>query len=105
LQLAVQATPPPIHHGRRIRLKFAHQGGKNPPRVVIHGTQVGAVPDSYKRYLSNAFRKAFKMEGTPVVIEFVQGENPYEGRKKVLTRRQHESAKRIRRIRKKKYGS
>ena len=105
LQLAVQSTPPPIHHGRRIRLKFAHQGGKNPPRVVIHGTQVNAVPDSYKRYLSNSFRKAFKMEGTPVVIEFVQGENPYEGRKKVLTRRQHESAKRIRRIRKKKYGS
>ncbi len=104
MQLAVQATPPPIYHGRRIKLKFAHQGGKNPPRVVIHGNQVAAVPESYQRYLSNVFRKAFKLEGTPVMIEFVQGENPYEGKKKVLTRRQHEAAKRIRRIRKKKYA-
>ena len=104
LQLALQATPPPIYHGRRIKLKFAHQGGKNPPRVVIHGNQVNAVPDSYKRYLSNVLRKTFRLEGTPVVIEFVQGENPFEGKKKVLTRRQHEKARRIRRIRKKKFA-
>jgi len=82
LEKAVQKTAPPMVHGRRIKLKFAHQGGQNPPRIIIHGNQVDSVPDSYRRYLSNTFRKAFKLEGTPVVIEFRSGENPYAGKKK-----------------------
>ena len=80
LQLAVERTAPPMVRGRRIKLKFAHQGGKNPPRVIVHGNQVESVPESYRRYLANSFRKAFRLEGTPVVIEFRQGENPYQGR-------------------------
>lgn len=83
LEKAVQATPPPLVRGRRIKLKFAHQGGKNPPRIVIHGNQVGAVPASYVRYLANTFQEACKLEGTPVRIEFEQGENPFEGKKRV----------------------
>ena len=81
LAKAVQAVPPPMAAGRRIKLKLAHQGGKNPPLIIIHGNQVRGVPDSYRRYLENTFRKAFKLEGTPVRIEFRQAENPYADRK------------------------
>lgn len=78
LARAVQITPPPMGRGARIKLKYAHQGGRNPPRVIVHGNQVNAVPDAYRRYLSNAFRKALKLEGTPVVIEFAAGSNPFD---------------------------
>jgi len=103
LEKAVQATPPPIVRGRRIKLKFAHQSGHNPPRITIHGASTTGVPEAYRRYLSNAFRNAFKLEGTPVRIEFEQAENPYvEARKKVrLTPKQHAVQQRERRIRKK----
>jgi len=102
LQQAVQATPPPLVRGRRPKLKFAHQGGRNPPRVVIHGNQVGAISDSYRRYLANVFLRSFKLEGTPVWIEFVQGENPYDReRPKVRTPRQVRTERRDRRIKKK----
>ena len=87
LEKAVRATPPPLVRGRRIKLKFAHQGGKNPPRIVIHGNQVAAVPASYVRYLVNSFHKACKLEGTPVRIEFEQGENPFEGKQRARKRR------------------
>lgn len=75
---AVQATPPPMGRGARIRLKYAHQGGRNPPRIIVHGNQVNAVPEFYRRFLANTFRKALKLEGTPVVIEFASGSNPYD---------------------------
>ena len=81
LQAVVTATPPPLIHGRRIRPKYAHQGGKNPPRVVIHGNQVSALSKSYRRYLANAFRKAFHLIGTPVVIECRQERNPFQEKK------------------------
>ncbi|OGI50632.1 MAG: ribosome biogenesis GTPase Der [Candidatus Muproteobacteria bacterium RIFCSPHIGHO2_12_FULL_60_33] len=81
LQAAVTATPPPLAHGRRARPKYAHQGGKNPPRVVIHGNQVASLSKSYRRYLANTFRKAFHLIGTPVLIECRQEENPYQGKK------------------------
>ncbi len=77
LQDAVRATPPPVVRGRRIRLKYAHQGGKNPPVVVVHGNQAASLPPSYRRYLSNTFRRAFRLVGTPVRIQCRQGENPY----------------------------
>ncbi|MCR4301566.1 MAG: ribosome biogenesis GTPase Der [Sulfuricaulis sp.] len=77
LQAAVTATPPPLVHGRRARPKYAHQGGKNPPRVVIHGNQVAALSKSYRRYLSNTFRTAFHLIGTPVRVECRQEDNPY----------------------------
>lgn len=80
LQAAVASTPPPIVRGRRIRLKFAHQGGKNPPLVVVHGNQVRALSASYRRYLAETFRQAFRLVGTPVAILCKEGENPYKDR-------------------------
>lgn len=82
LQGAVQASSPPRANDGPIRLKFAHQGGKNPPLVVIHGNRVDAVPATYRRYLSNAVRTGFGLEGTPVEIEFRAGENPFRGRRR-----------------------
>lgn len=78
LQQATAATPPPIVRGRRIRLKLAHQGGKNPPVVVIHGNQTKSLPAAYRRYLENSFRRAFQLVGTPVRIECREGANPYD---------------------------
>lgn len=77
LQRAVRSTLPPVVHGRRIRPKYIHQGGKNPPRLVLHGNRVTVMPESYRRYLTNVFRKAFRLEGTPLWIELREGENPY----------------------------
>jgi GTP-binding protein len=94
LTKAVQAVPPPMTRGRRIKLKLAHQGGKNPPLIIIHGNQVKGVPDSYRRYLENTFRKAFKLEGTPVRIEFRQAENPYAGRKDGRQEKIHQTKRR-----------
>lgn len=78
VQNAVRATSPPRGRGGPVRLKFAHQGGRNPPLVVIHGTRVDAVPLSYRRYLSNAVRAGFDLEGTPIQIELRAGQNPFE---------------------------
>jgi GTP-binding protein len=77
LEQALQAHQPPLVRGRRIKLRYAHQGGRNPPRIVIHGNQTASVPDAYARYLSNVFRKAFDLFATPVVIEFRTDANPY----------------------------
>jgi len=100
LEKAIQATPPPIARGRRIKLKFAHQSGHNPPCITINGNSVAHVPDSYRRYLSNAFRNAFKLEGTPVRVVFEQGENPFvETRpRQKLTPRKSAMARRERRL-------
>ena len=80
---------------RRIKLRYAHQGGRNPPLIVIHGNQTGSVPPAYKRYLANTYRKALDMSGTPVRIEFRTGDNPYEGKKNVLSPRQQARRKRM----------
>jgi len=82
LQAAVAATPPPVVRGRRIRPKFAHQAGHHPPTVVVHGNLVGAMPKSYRRYLSNRIREGFGLSGTPVRIECREGENPYAENKR-----------------------
>jgi GTPase len=88
LAQALEAHQPPMSRGRRIKLRYAHLGGSNPPVVVIHGNQADAVPSAYKRYLENFFRHALKLEGTPVRVEFRQGENPFVGRRNELTPRQ-----------------
>lgn len=77
LEDAVAQHQPPLVHGRRIKLRYAHQGGKNPPLIIVHGNQVGSVPAAYKRYLINLFRKVFKLHGTPVRLEFKAGKNPF----------------------------
>lgn len=78
LEAAVAAHQPPLVRGWNIKLRYAHQGGQNPPLIVIHGSRVEHIPDSYRRYLSNTFRKQLKLRGTPVRIEFRSGENPYQ---------------------------
>ncbi|MBU2880742.1 ribosome biogenesis GTPase Der [Psychrosphaera sp. B3R10] len=81
MKMAQDDHQPPMIRGRRIKLKYAHAGGYNPPRIVIHGNQVKDLPDSYKRYLMNYYRKALDVMGTPIKIEFREGENPFEDKK------------------------
>jgi GTP-binding protein len=95
LEAAIMAHSPPMVRGRRIKLRYAHQGGRNPPVIVIHGNQTERVPEAYRRYLINRFRKAFKLKGTPVRLAFKKGKNPFEGRRNVLTPRQERKRKRL----------
>jgi len=95
LEAAVTAHPPPLVRGRRIRLRYAHQGGRNPPVIVIHGNQTERLPDAYRRYLVNRFRKAFRLKGTPVRLTFKTSDNPYKGRRNKLTPRQQRRRKRL----------
>ncbi len=78
LERAIQQHQPPMVSGRRIKLRYAHQGGRNPPRIIIHGNQTKDVPDSYTRYLANAFRKEFDLFASPVAVEYRGGKNPYD---------------------------
>ena len=80
LQQAVATTPPPIAGGQRPRPKYAHQGGKNPPRIIIHGNKVTALREAYRRYLTNYFRKALDLRGTPLRLEYREPKNPYAGK-------------------------
>ena len=95
LQDAVTAHQPPLVRGRRIKLRYAHQGGRNPPVIVIHGNQAELLPDAYRRYLANIYRKAFHLRGTPVRIELRSGDNPYAGRRNPLTPRQRRKRERM----------
>ena len=95
LQGAVQDHAPPMVNGRRIKMRYAHPGGANPPIVVIHGNQLEAVPDSYRRYLEKVFRRELKLFGTPVRIQFRGGENPFAGRRNTLTPRQQAKRERL----------
>ena len=87
--------PPPVVRGRRIKLRYAHQGGINPPIVVIHGNSAEEGPGPYARYLARAGRTRFGLRGTPLRIEFRSGENPYAGRRNRLTPRQVRHRKRL----------
>jgi GTP-binding protein len=98
LQDATAAHAPPMIRGRRIKLRYAHQGGQNPPIIVIHGNQTAQVPAAYRRYLINVFRRELDLHGTPVRVEFKTGENPYEGRKNTLTPRQIDRRRRLMRF-------
>ncbi|MCP3687628.1 MAG: ribosome biogenesis GTPase Der, partial [Gammaproteobacteria bacterium] len=77
LEEAVFKHNPPMHNRRRIKLRYAHQGGRNPPIIVIHGKKTEHLPDAYKRYLMSFFIEKLKLKGTPVRIELKSGENPY----------------------------
>ena len=80
---AITRQPPPRAGGvDRPKLRYAHQGGSNPPRVVIHGTGIKHISDSYRRYLERFFRETFKLQGTPLKIELRQGANPYAPRRR-----------------------
>lgn len=95
METAQDDHQPPLVKGRRVKLKYAHAGGHNPPIIVIHGNQVDDLPDSYKRYLMNYYRKALDMMGTPIRIEFREGGNPYAGRKNKLSLSQVRNRRRM----------
>jgi len=95
LQDAIATHQPPLNNGRRIKLRYAHAGGHNPPIIIIHGNQSGSVPESYRRYLMNYFRDALKLVGTPIRVEFKQGHNPFADRHSLLTPRQERTKKRL----------
>jgi GTP-binding protein len=95
LEGAVFDHPPPMVSGRRIKLRYAHAGGQNPPLIVIHGNQTGNVPTSYQRYLEKVYRRELKLVGTPVRIEFRTSENPYTEKRGKLTQRQVQRKRRL----------
>lgn len=95
LKEATDAHQPPLVNNRRIKLKYAHQGGRNPPIVVIHGVQTDALPVSYKRYLVNYFRDKLKLSGTPIRLEFKSPVNPFHGQKNKLTEWQVKKRERL----------
>ena len=95
LQIAVDEHQPPMISGRRVKLKYAHPGGYNPPIIVIHGNQVDKLPDSYKRYLSNHFRRSLKIIGSPIRLQFQEGNNPFAGKRNKLTPNQLRKRKRL----------
>lgn len=88
LEKATSQHQLPMVNGRRIKLRYAHQGGMNPPIIVIHGNQTELVPASYKRYLTNLFMNELKIQGTPMRLEFKTGSNPFQGRRNKLSERQ-----------------
>ncbi|MBT8047169.1 MAG: ribosome biogenesis GTPase Der [Xanthomonadales bacterium] len=104
LQAAFEAHQPPMKQGRTAKLRYAHSGGKFPPRIVIHGSRTDTIPDSYRRYLANHFIKRFKLKGTPVFIDFRDSDNPYKNRKNKLSRRQIEKRKRLKKFTRRKSG-
>ena len=95
LEDAVATHPPPMANGRRIKLRYAHAGGQNPPVVVVHGTQTDALPASYRRYLEKIFRRELALHGTPIRIELRSGDNPYAGKRNKLTQRQVQRRQRM----------
>jgi GTPase len=94
LEHALTVHQPPLVHGRRIKLRYAHQGGRNPPRIVIHGNQTDSVPDAYTRYLANVYRKKFDLFATPVVVEYRTDRNPFVRERRVKPHRDAKPSRR-----------
>ena len=95
MKMATDDHQPPLVRGRRVKLKYAHAGGYNPPIVVIHGNLVNELPDSYKRYLMNYYRRSLEIMGTPIRIQFQSSDNPFEGKGGKLTLSQERKRKRL----------
>lgn len=101
LEKALRMHQPPLVYGRRIKLRFAHPGGIQPPTIVIHGNQTEKVPPGYQRYLIGFYRKSLRLMGTPIRLVFKTTDNPYKDKKNVLTPGQERHRKRfIRRVKK-----
>ncbi|WP_435100440.1 ribosome biogenesis GTPase Der [Arhodomonas sp. AD133] len=97
-QILTDATAthqPPLVQGRRVKLRYAHQGGRNPPVIVIHGNQTGRLPHAYRRYLMNVFRRELDLWGTPLRMEFRTGDNPYADKPNTLNARQQARRRRL----------
>ena len=95
IELAVEAFQPPMVAGKVAKIRYAHMGGRNPPRIVLHGSRLESLPASYIRYLENFMRRRYKLVGTPVVIETRAGSNPFAGRRNELTEKQVRSRRRL----------
>jgi len=95
LEGAVYDHAPPMVDNRRIKLRYAHAGGQNPPLIIIHGNQTGKVPNSYQRYLEKVFRRELALVGTPVRIEFKTGDNPFDEKRNKLSERQVQRKRRL----------
>ena len=95
---AVALHQPPMNGLNRPKLRYAHQGGHNPPVVVVHGSGLANLADSYKRYLENSFRDAFKLRGTPLRVDLKQATNPYADKKPQLLTASQERQRRRGRI-------
>jgi GTP-binding protein len=108
LEMAVEQHAPPKSGLFRPKPRYAHQGGKNPPVIVLHGNALEGLRDDYKRYLESSFRKAFKLQGTPLRIQVKEdsGKNPYEGKARApLTESEATRMRRKKRVRRKVYGA
>ncbi|MBX3617471.1 ribosome biogenesis GTPase Der [Nitrosomonas sp.] len=102
---AVEKHPPPRGGMSRPKLRYAHQGGSNPPLVIVHGSMLNHVPESYRRYLENTFREVFQLHGTPLRVDFKMGTNPYADKKPAPpTEEELRRAHNRRRRNRKKYG-
>ncbi|WP_109124455.1 ribosome biogenesis GTPase Der [Dyella sp. C11] len=95
LEMAYEGYQPPLVRGHAPKLRFAHPGGTNPPTIVIHGSRTKHIAPAYRRYLENFFRKRYRLEGTPIRIAFRDGENPFAGKKNVLTDSQKRKRQRM----------
>ncbi|MDE0691992.1 MAG: ribosome biogenesis GTPase Der [Gammaproteobacteria bacterium] len=95
LEEAVRTHPPPLVHGRAIKLRYVHKAGAHPPTLLLHGNRTEALPASYLRYLENRFRAALDLAGTPLRIETRTGENPWGDRRNKLTERQLRQRRRL----------
>lgn len=95
LERAYEGYQPPLVRGHAPKLRFAHPGGSNPPTIVIHGSRTKHIAPAYRRYLENFFRQRYKLEGTPIRIDFRDGENPFAGKKNVLTEAQQRKRQRM----------
>ncbi len=95
---AVEAHQPPMSQGRTAKLRFAHSGGKFPPRIIIHGSRTETLAESYQRYLASTFIRHFKLKGTPLFLEFRNSANPYKDKKNVLSKRQVQNRQRLKKF-------
>ncbi|MGB0133352.1 ribosome biogenesis GTPase Der [Dokdonella sp.] len=95
LEAAYAAYQPPLVKGHSPKLRYAHPGGTNPPTIVIHGSRTKHLAESYRRYLENFFRKRYKLDGTPIRIDFREGDNPFAGKKNVLSEGQQKQRQRM----------
>ncbi|MFT5881405.1 MAG: GTP-binding protein [Moritella sp.] len=95
LRMAVDDHQPAMHAGRRVKLRYAHAGGYNPPLIIIHGNQVTKLANSYRRYLINYFRRSLKIMGTPIKVDFRDSENPFADKKNNLSLSQQKKRRRM----------
>jgi len=92
---AISTNQPPLVRGRRIKLRYAHQGGRNPPVIVVHGNQAERLPQAYQRYLINTFRRELDLWGTPLKLELRTTDNPFADKPQEPTKRQQQQRRRV----------